>query len=130
MATLLLHCCTPDAVLACALPSLHEEQAQQVKCACLGIAASAAGLLLHACFRVAAVAALRPWQPSAGPDSPFLDHMHLRPAQRPHRAAAAACCRAICSAIDKLDKAEWPEVRQEMVEDKGCVRPQNEQAVR
>ena len=40
--------------------------------------------------------------------------------RNPH-SAAAACYRAICSAIDKLDKAEWPEVRQEMVEDKGCA---------
>ena len=27
--------------------------------------------------------------------------------------------RAICSAIDKLDKEEWSEVKREMVEDKG-----------
>ncbi len=28
-------------------------------------------------------------------------------------------CRAICSAIDKLDKAPWAEVREEMVAEKG-----------
>lgn len=31
----------------------------------------------------------------------------------------AAKFRPICSAIDKLDKEPWPEVRREMVEDKG-----------
>jgi hypothetical protein len=31
--------------------------------------------------------------------------------------------RPICSAIDKLDKAEWGEVRREMIEDKGLSEP-------
>lgn len=31
--------------------------------------------------------------------------------------------RPICSAIDKLDKAEWPEVRREMTADKGLPEP-------
>lgn len=31
----------------------------------------------------------------------------------------AACFRAICSAVDKLDKSPWEEVKKEMVEEKG-----------
>ena len=34
-------------------------------------------------------------------------------------ASADLPCRAICSAIDKLDKAPWAEVREEMVAEKG-----------
>ncbi len=34
--------------------------------------------------------------------------------------SADCCCRALlCSAIDKLDKTPWPEVRSEMVDEKG-----------
>ena len=73
----------------------------------------AARTLLGGCGRSAAALA----QPSANLRAPPAALVHLLVFQCPH--SIAACHRAICSAIDKLDKAEWPEVRQEMVDDKG-----------
>ena len=76
---------------------------------------TAAGKLLGGCGRSTAAVG----QLSAGLRALTADLMHLLAFQCPH--CIAACHRAICSAIDKLDKAEWSEVRQEMVEDKGCA---------